>query len=201
MRPSHGKPSIPSRCFMRRPPLPKRSPARGQSGSTSRRTAGSPRVGRRWREPASRPWRGHSGRHSRRLVGEFSKDGWPNSAAMWRGGLRDLEVLTKMHAKLREFGAGHNHNRRSRVATAVECLIGAMIITPKQLAAELAITEQAQPAYYARCSSAALSGKSQGAKAFVPLDLRDAVICSAACRAATATGRTRRIPRRRSRRA
>ena len=135
------------------------------------------------------------------LGGEFSKDGWPNSAAIWRGGLRDLEVLTKMHAKLREFGAGHNHNRRSRVATAVECLIGAMIITPKQLAAELAITEQAQPAYYARCSSAALSGKSQGAKAFVPLALRDAVICSAACRAATATGRTRRIPRRRSRRA
>ena len=34
------------------------------------------------------------------LGGEFSKDGWPNSAAMWRGGLRDLEVLTKMHAKL-----------------------------------------------------------------------------------------------------
>ena len=56
-------------------------------------------------------------------------------------GRRDLDVLTTMHEKRREFGAGRD--RRSHLAAAVECLIGSMLITPKQLAAELAITEQA----------------------------------------------------------
>ena len=56
-------------------------------------------------------------------------------------GLRDLDALTRMHEKRRELGAGHD--RRSHIAGAVECLVGSMIVTPKQLGAELAITDQA----------------------------------------------------------
>lgn len=65
----------------------------------------------------------------------------PSNCQIATIGLRDLDAPTWVHEKGRELAAVHD--RRSHIAAAVECLIGSMIVMPKQLAVELGITNQA----------------------------------------------------------
>jgi hypothetical protein len=82
--------------------------------------------------------------------------------------LRDLEALNRICRKMLEVA----EDRRSHLPAAVECLIASMIVTPKQLAAELAVTDQAATGMLRQVQAAGIAREATGRQSFRAFCLR-----------------------------
>ena len=82
--------------------------------------------------------------------------------------LRDLDALNEIWRKTLDVA----EDRRSHLPAAVECLIASMIVTPKKLGAEFAVTDQAATGMLRQLQAAGIARDATGRQSFRAFILR-----------------------------